>query len=400
MRFVVLSRLLALTALLLAAQVASAANSVRSVSLDAPTADGARLQLQLATAPRHEVSALDKPRRIVIDLKGTVLAKGLRLPPAAGPVRAMRSSVRPDGTTLRVVMELDRNLDPKVAVNGTQLTIELGTLPSSQAAPTSPVPVRPEHAPADAGRDIVVAIDAGHGGEDPGASGTRTREKDVTLAIARALAKLVNAEPGMRAYLVRDSDIKIPLPQRVELARRARADIFISVHADAHPNRQISGSSVYVLSERGASDDAASWLADSQNAVDGNTSAVTNSALASVLIDVSQTASITSSMEAAGHLLGELDQVGTIRKSQVQQAGFRVLKSRDIPSVLVETGYITNSAEEQKLRTAGHQAQVAAAIFKGVREYFRQRPPDGTLFARQRAASRAAPTVLADSASP
>jgi N-acetylmuramoyl-L-alanine amidase len=247
-------------------------------------------------------------------------------------------------------------------------------------------------------------VDAGHGGQDPGASGANgTHEKDVVLAIAQALAKRINAEPGMRAVLTRDSDVFIPLRGRMDIARRARADIFISVHADSIRDREVSGSSVYVLSNRGASSEAARWLAEQENSADlkgGVSLGDKDDALASVLIDLSQTASITSSMEAAGRVLGQLDHVGTIRKTQVQQAAFVVLKSPDIPSMLVETAYISNPGEEKKLRTAEHQAEIADAIFGGVREYFRQSPPDGTLYARQRDARRGAPTILAGSTGP
>ncbi len=408
MKFRVLSSLLWAGALLLAAQVASAGNSVRSISLEAPAAGVARLQLQLAAPPRQKVFTVDKtpdnPQRIVIALPGTALAQGLRLPASVGPVRALRSGQQADGS-LHLVLELDRDLVPQVTASGTQLTVELGAMPVVGTVAAPPAPVRAEHAPVDAGRNIIVAVDAGHGGIDDGTSGAmRTREKDVTLAIALALAKLINAEPGMTAYLTRDSDKYIPLPTRVDLARRARADIFISVHADAFPrNHQVSGSSVYVLSSGRASSEAANWLADQENAVDlkgGIPLAKMDDALASVLMDVTQTASITASMEAAERLLAQLDRIGTVRKSLVQRASFAVLTSPDIPSVLVETAYLSNPAEEKKLRTASYQAQVAAAIFTGVRDYFRQSPPDGTLFARQRAASRTASTVVADSASP
>jgi N-acetylmuramoyl-L-alanine amidase len=221
------------------------------------------------------------------------------------------------------------------------------------------------------------------------------------LAIARALARRIDAEPGMRAVLTRDADKFIPLRERINLARRARADLFVSVHADAIRNRDVTGSSVYVLSDRGASSEAARWLAEQENAADlkgGVSLGDKDGGLASVLMDVSQTASLGASMEAAERVLGQLDRVGTVRKSRVQQAGFVVLKSPDIPSMLVETAYISNPGEEKKLRTAAHQQAVAEAIFNGVREYFRQSPPDGTLFARQREARRGTQPVIAGNA--
>jgi len=392
--------------LLLVAPAVLAGNKLQTVALEARTADNARLRLQLDAVPNPNVFTLQSPHRIVIDLKSTTQARGLRLPQGVGPVSKLRSSLRPDGTTLRLVMELDRQLDPQVAVSGTQLTIELGKAALAKGAPVAPAApaqVRPAHAPANSGRDIVVAVDAGHGGKDPGASGANTREKDVVLAIARALAQRIDAEPGMKAVLIRDSDTFIELRERGNLARRAGADIFISVHADAIKDRRVSGSSVYVLSERGASSELAAWLADDQNAADlkgGVPLANVDDALASVLMDVSQTASMARSLEAAELVLGKLDGVSTIRKSQVQQARFMVLRSREIPSMLVETAYISNPEEERKLRSPQHQAQIAQAIFNGVRDYFRQNPPDGTLYAQQRAARNAGAKMVADRSGP
>jgi N-acetylmuramoyl-L-alanine amidase len=403
MTFRMLSRLVQ-AALLLAAPAVLVANEVRTAALDAPVADGARLQLQLANAPDQKVFSLADPHRIVIDLKSTTLARGLRLPQAAGPVTGLRSSLRPDGTTLRVVLELSRDLAPKVSINGTQLTVELGKLPGVAAPVTPAAPVRATHAPANAGRDIIIAVDAGHGGQDPGATGaTGTLEKDVTLEIARALAKRINAEPGMHAYLTRDSDRFIKLQDRTVLARGAGADMFISVHADSIKDRSVSGSSVYVLNSTGASNVAARRLAEKENAADlkgGVAADEAGDSLASVLIDLSQTASIAKSNEAARRVLAQLDQVGVVRKSQVENANFAVLKTPDTLSLLVETAYISNPGEEKKLRSPEHQARIAEAIFSGVSEYFRYSPPDGTLYAQQRDKRNAAPTIVADRSRP
>ncbi len=270
-------------ALALAASTTLAASTVRKMELSAPAADSARLVLDLSSMPVRKVFTVektaDKPDRIVIDLSATILASGLRLPEGAGPVRAVRSGVQP-GKTLRLVIELSRRLEPAVSISGSQLTVDIGavprqlaaTAPAPAAVPAAPPPslaVRAAHAPDDTGRDIIVAVDAGHGGTDPGALGAKgTREKDVTLAMARALAKRIDAEPGMRAYLTRKDDRKIELPDRINLARNARADIFVSIHADSIENRNVAGSSVYVLSERGASSVAAKLLAEHENAVD------------------------------------------------------------------------------------------------------------------------------------
>lgn len=403
-----LQPLIALALLLAGFQAAMAANALRAVTLEAPGTDGARLRLQLSGPARQKVFVLEKPDRIVVDLPNTRVASGLRLPVAAGLVRGLRSGMQADGS-LRLVLTLDRAIAPRVTASGNVLSIELGAAPAAAASPASstpaapPAPVRVAQAPGATPRDIIIAVDAGHGGDDPGAIGASgTREKDVVLAIARALARRIDAEPGMRAFLTRDGDRRIPLQERIDLARRNHADMFISVHADSIANRQVSGSSVYVLNEHGASSEAARWLADNENKVDGNSASLKgiDESVASVLVDLSQTFSITSSMEAAQRVLAHLDRVGTVRKSRVEQAPFRVLKSRDIPALLVETAYISNPVEEKKLGTPAHQTAVAEAIFNGARDYFRENPPNGSLYARQRAGERTQAAIVADSAGP
>jgi N-acetylmuramoyl-L-alanine amidase len=259
--------------------------------------------------------------------------------------------------------------------------------------------VRAAHAPVESGRDVIVAVDAGHGGQDPGAIGHNgTREKDVTLAIARVLAERINGEPGMRAVLTRNRDEFLVLRDRIGRARIARADMFISIHADSIANREVSGASVYVLSEHGATNEAARWLADRENAADlmgGVKLDDKDKQLASVLLDLSQSANISSSMVAAQQVLGSLDAVGQVRKSQVQQAGFVVLKSPDIPSMLVETAYISNPQEELSLRNTRHQAALAEAVFNGLHNYFESYPPVGTRYAQARRST--VTTVLAAS---
>jgi len=240
-------------------------------------------------------------------------------------------------------------------------------------------------APDAIGRDIVIAVDAGHGGKDPGAHGPRgVLEKDVTLRLARRLVDAINAEPGMRGVLTRNRDEFIPLRGRMERARAAQADLFVSVHADAVRNRSVQGSSVYVLNEKGATDEAARRLAARENAADliGGVSLRTRDpTLASVLLDLSQNASLSSSIEVADEILEEMSRVGTVRKRQVMQAPFMVLKSPDVPSVLVETAYISNPEEERRLDSHEYRGQLAGAIFAGVRDYFYRNPPRGTLVA-------------------
>jgi N-acetylmuramoyl-L-alanine amidase len=247
------------------------------------------------------------------------------------------------------------------------------------------MPVKAEHAPPDA-RDLVVAIDAGHGGEDPGAIGQNgTREKDVVLAIARELALKINAEPGMKAVLTRNGDYFVPLRDRMRRARVQQSDLFVSIHADSIRDRRVDGSSVYILSQRGATDEASRWLAERENASDligGVSLDDKDDVLASVLLDLSQSASLSASQVAAERVLRQLNRVGEVRKPQVQQARFMVLKSPDIPSMLVETAYISNPQEEQRLRAQPHQAKLAAAIHQGVHDYFYANPPAGTRVAQ------------------
>lgn len=373
---------------LLRAAPAAAASSLRQAALSASGSGGARLVLELSGAPSgHKVFALSGPERVVIDLPQTTLARGVKLPAPAGPVRELRDGRH--GSTLRLVLELKQGLPYQARVAGRQLIIELGQPPAAvAAAPEPPKPVRAEHAPRTTDRDVIVAIDPGHGGNHPGAVGKAgTLEKDVVLAISLALAKQINDEKGMRAVLTRSDDRNPPLRDRWALARRERADLFISVHADANPKSNVTGSSVYVLSRKGASTEAANWLAEQENAADlknGVSLGDKEGALASVLMDVSQTATIGVSGQAAESILAQLDRVGTVRKTQVQSANFMVLRSPDLPSVLVETAFISNPGEEKKLRSPAHRQEIANAIFTGVREYFLQNPPDGTLFAHQR----------------
>ena len=391
-----------------------AAAVLQTAALDA---DASRLTLNLGlSAPvRPDVFTLNAPRRIVIDLPGTRSAQALRLPAARGLVAALRGAARARND-YRLVLELRGSAAtaPRLATlqmaTGYQLQISLGeaAAPLAAMAPvalpvTLPVPPRPRvvapaHAPAGADRDIVVAIDAGHGGEDPGASGPGgTHEKDVTLAIARALAARINNRPGMRAVLTRDSDRLIDLRERTERARAANADLFVSIHADAVRNRAIGGASVYTLSDRGASSEAARWLADRENTAvmkGGVSLASVNASLASVLVDAAQSQNMGASVEAADEVLAALDRVGAIRKRIVQHAGFMVLKSPDAPSMLIETAYISNPAEERNLASRAYQERLASAIEAGVVTYFQRHPPDGTRYART---PSIAPTVLDDS---
>ncbi len=239
-------------------------------------------------------------------------------------------------------------------------------------------------------RPLVIAIDAGHGGQDPGATGlSGKREKDVTLAIARELARQINATPGLKAYLTRDNDVFIPLNQRAQLARQARADMFVSIHADAAENRAANGSSVYVLSLKGASSQRARWLADKENASDligGVRLEKTSGTLASVLIDLTQSGQMKASEDAAAHVLDGLSRIGRNHKPHIERANFAVLRTSDMPAMLVETAFISNPEEERRLSEPAYQRQLARAVLDGVNTYFLRQPPPGTLYAAQAAA--------------
>jgi len=365
--------------------------------------DNTRVVLDLSASVQHHVSLLKNPDRLVLDIPGLHLHGGRSVPPGAGAVKQVRVANRPQGA-VRIVLDLAKSVHAKsflTAPNnryGYRLVIDLSS--GTQAVATTPVKV--EHAPAEA-RDLIIAVDAGHGGDDPGAIGKNgTREKDVVLAIARALAQQINAEPGMRAVLTRNGDYFVPLRERMQRARAQQADLFVSVHADSVVDRHVDGSSVYILSQRGASDEAARWLAERENASDligGVSLDDKDGVLASVLLDLSQSAALMASETAAESVLRELTQVGEVRKHQVQQARFMVLKSPDIPSMLVETAYISNPEEEQRLRSPAHQAKLAAAIHQGVHDYFYANPPAGTRVSELAAAagSRTASSPLSDS---
>jgi N-acetylmuramoyl-L-alanine amidase len=388
------------------------------VSAIAVSADDAAVSVALTLSARagYRVTTAKNPARIALVLRHTRAAPGLVLPQPQGVVTGVTAQRQSDGD-LRLTIFLARSLalhcNWDVAPrSGATLVVRLGSGSRTRgsagstavaaAADTAPRTVQAAHAPRDSARDIVIAVDAGHGGEDPGATGhAGIHEKDVVLAIARSLANRINTEPGMHAVLTRDRDEFLTLRDRIHRARAAKADLFVSIHADSIANSAVSGSSVYVLSERGATNEAARWLAERENAADlmgGVSLADKGNRLASVLLDLSQSANISASMAAAHSVLGALEGVGLVRKSEVQQAGFVVLKSPDIPSMLVETAYISNPAEERRLRNPAQQAALADAIFAGLRSYFAGNPPAGTRFALARAPGT--PPVLAGTGAP
>lgn len=356
--------------------------------------ESTRVVLDLSSPTAHRIFSLDNPFRVVIDLSDTTLARTAGPPAGRGFVTGIRTGTQPRGR-LRVVLDVSQRLDTQSFLlkpnerYGHRLVIDL------TAARAAPVVKRSPRAAVDGGRDVVIAIDAGHGGEDPGAIGSRgVQEKDVVLGIARRLAAEVDAQPGMRPMLVRDGDYYVAHRERMGRAHAAQADLFVSIHADAFRSARVNGATVYVLSERGASDEAARALAERENASDligGVSLADKDPVLAKVLLDLSQSASISASTEVGQRVIRRLGGVTAIRKRQVQRAPFLVLKSPDIPSILIETAYISNPDEEAALKTAAYQRALARAIRDGIVDYFRDNPPPGSYIALHPPPVRPAP---------
>ena len=392
--FVGIAMLLGMTAQAMAAEV-------QGVRLwRAP--DNTRLVFDLAGPVEHSVFTLTAPDRLVIDIPAGQMKAALeQLSVENTPIKGLRSALRTP-TELRIVIDLSARVTPRsfsLPPNqqyGHRLVVDLydeGAAPdapnvAATAAAVPPVRVAPSPS---AKRDVLIAIDAGHGGEDPGALGPRgVREKDVVLAIARELQRQINAEKGFKAQLVRTGDYFIPLRKRTEIARKMGADLFVSVHADAAPRTSASGASVFALSDRGATSETARWLADTENRSDliGGDGGVSlddkNPMLAGVLLDLSMTASLSSSLDVGQKVLAQMGRITPLHKSRVEQAGFMVLKSPDIPSILVETGFITNPGEAGKLQKAAHQQALARSIQQGIRQFFHTSPPPGTLLAWER----------------
>ena len=343
-----------------------------------------RIVLDLSRPSEHKIFTLRGPDRLVIDLNNGRLADSLkRLPTGEGAIASIRSGIRADGD-LRVVLDLRESVRSRSFAAGPnekygdRLVIDLQ---SNDKVTT----VKRASESYERGRDIVIAVDAGHGGYDPGAVGRgKTREKDVALAVSRLLASRINAEPGMKAVLVRSSDRYIDHRVRMEIARRNKADLFVSIHADAVDDRRANGASVYVLSLKGASDEAAQRLANRENGSDfvgGVSLAGKDKVVAFVLLDLMKNAALSASLHVGDEVIGQLAQIGKVHGRSVQQAGFLVLKSPDIPSILVEMAYISNPAEEKKLRSSSHQSKLANAILAGVRSYFYGNPPPDTQIA-------------------
>ncbi len=406
-------------------------------------------EISLSEKSNYKVFTLSNPERLVLDLSATAASGNFKLPGANGVVSRVRTG-QPAPGTLRIVFDLSQSVQTKSRIEGagtnTRLVIELispNAKPAQNiAVNTNSTPVKPSESkvadikaamkdvltlepkvevkqavietkeieqadvkvdnkssarfPAtktvqsvlgNSHRELIIAIDAGHGGKDPGATGpSGVKEKNVTLATARELARQINAEPGMKAFLVRDDDTFVVLQDRYMRARKAQADLFISIHVDAALNGQANGSSVFVLSLKGASSQAARWLADKENAADlvgGVSLDAKDKNLAAVLLDLSQSATMRVSEDVADEVLGSLKDLGKAHKPNVEHANFVVLRSPDVPSMLIETGFITNPNEERKLSDPAHRERLASAVVTGIRGYFSEQAPPGTWFAAQ-----------------
>lgn len=373
-----------LAAGLVYAAFAQAEGQLSQLRLSADS-EGTRAELQLNAAPDdYRVFSLENPDRLVLDLPGTALAEGFRAPAPNGRVIGVRTG-SPESGKLRIVFDLAGAVKPRTRIEGGGDEVRL-VLEMFRADALKPVSIPASSASSTAAaRELLIAIDAGHGGRDPGAIGVGgTFEKTVTLKVARKLALEIDRHPGLRAMLIRDSDVFIPLGERYRKAREAQADLFISLHADAAQNRQARGASVFVLSTRGASSEAARFLADRENNADlvGGVSLENKDGdLAAVLLDLSQSATLRASDEAASHVLDELRSVGKTRKPQVERANFWVLRSPDVPSMLVEMGFITNVEDERKLNDPDFRRRLADVMARGVADHFSVQPPPGSWFA-------------------
>lgn len=421
-----LGLLACVTAVATLAPAASKAADVKSARVWAGP-EYTRVVFDLSGPATYKMSQGDTPGSVVLDIAGSSVAADFSAPGGQGLFKSMSTGKQGGGA--RMTATVDPKAKPKSFLlkpagdYGYRLVLDL--YPGGQSDPgdnspgddvTPAVAKAVADAPADApvavvsakknargsrtpppgvppmaggGRKVVVAIDAGHGGEDPGARGaTGLREKDVTLMVARELADQINRQPGMQAVLTRNGDYFIPLKRRYQIAREHNADMFVSIHADAFKNSDAKGSSVWVLSPRGKTSEAARWLADRENRADlvgGVSLDDKDDSLAAVLLDLQQGYAMQASEQIAGNVLKALGRLGPTHRGYVERANFVVLRSPDVPSILVETAFITNPSEETRLRNEGHREELASAVLGGVRNYFESMPPPGTWFAAQAA---------------
>lgn len=353
--------------------------------------DNTRLVFDLNGPVTHKIFSLDNPDRLVLDINNAALKIRLsKLNLKGSPIKQVRTSM--NGSDLRVVLDLNQTIRPRsfdLKPNdqyGHRLVLDLFNIEKETVVKTATPERKGEKL-----RDIVIAIDAGHGGEDPGAIGAgRVREKDVVLGIAKEVARLIDSEKGFKAELVRKGDYYISLRGRTKEARKKNADLFVSIHADAFKDSRAKGASVWVLSNRGATSEVGRWLAQKENSADliGGVGSVSledkDDVLAGVLLDMSMTASRSDSLQIASKIHGNVNKFAKMHKSRVESAGFMVLKSPDIPSILVETGFISNPEEARLLKTKAYQQKMARAIYAGIKSHFWNKPPAYTYVAYEK----------------
>ena len=391
--------LAAATTLLLACVSASAAE-IRAVRSWA-SPEYTRVVFDLSGPVDYKLFDLTNPDRVVLDLRNSSFVEGFTTPEIKGVLKSVRIGKQGKSDS-RAVFNLGDTVRPKSFLlapdgkSGNRLVLDFYPKTASVASVKKLADALPAKA---AGRKVLIAVDAGHGGKDPGAIGASgSYEKQLTLKVARELKEQIDREPGMSAMLIRDRDVYVPLKQRYEIARKARADLFVSIHADACPGScGAQGSSVWVMSPRGATSESARLLADRENSSDliGGVSLDDKDAdLAAVLLDLQQGATMGASNTVADQVLAALRQIGPTHRSYVERANFIVLRSPDVPSILVETAFISNPIEENKLKDSGHREKLAKAIIEGARNYFRIAPPDGSQFAMNTNAAKASRHVV------
>jgi N-acetylmuramoyl-L-alanine amidase len=403
--------------------------------------DYTRIVLDLDAPVHYNLVLANNPTRIILDVAGTTMKASLtKLPLAKTPIEIVRSSIVND-TDLRLVFDLKNKVSPKSFLlkksngNNDRLVIDLfdatSTVSTNNRSANNSATANSEPANIEAlmrndtnsvatkpnvdaaspgpstitGRQILIAVDAGHGGADSGALGPKgMREKDVTLAIAKELTRVINAQPGYSANLTRTGDYFVELQKRRDLARDMKADLFISVHADSFTDSSAYGASVFALSRKGATSEMARFLAQRENDSDliGRVGGVSledkDPQLAGVLVDLSMTSTVNSSLQVGSNVLNAISAITPLHAKHVEQAGFVVLKSPDVPSILVETGFISNASESKKLASPDYREQMAQAIFKGVRQYFAQHPPANTHAVSANVTNEKAPAVKSSSA--
>ncbi len=337
-----------------------------------------RIVFDLSGKFEHRLFTLDDPHRVVIDLDDTRRSKAIEISDKTTALVSGLRSASKDNDRLRVVIDLQGKVRPRSfelkpdGIAGHRLVVDL------HATKLSPTPIKTSQQERNKRKkQFVIALDAGHGGRDPGAIGKKgTREKDVTLSVAKKMKTLINRTDGYRAVLTREGDRFVNLRNRVKKARAAEADIFISLHADSFINPNAKGASVYALSLSGASSEAARWIAEKENASDligGISLDDKDDLIASVLLDLSQSATIQDSLELGSDVLAHIGKVSRLNNPKVQQAGFAVLKAPDMPSILIETAFLSNPGEERKLRSPKHQAKLARAVFSGIQKHLKNR---------------------------